>query len=86
MSDKFKIAILCITTSISAGLNGDICHHCEEIRLWNAEHHKNYEYFDDYLEDEDDGSTIKTTAEEPKPEPKGKPVPDRSTPKPAPKL
>lgn len=35
------------TTSLSYA--EDICHHCEDIREYNAKHHENFEYYDDYL-------------------------------------
>jgi len=31
---------------------GSGCHHCDEIRLYNAKHHHNYEYYEDYLKSE----------------------------------
>lgn len=30
------------------------CHRCEAVREYNAEHHKNFEYFDDYVISDDD--------------------------------
>jgi hypothetical protein len=33
-----------------------VCKMCEEIREYNAEHHKNYEYYEDYLKDGDHAS------------------------------
>lgn len=37
-----------------------VCHRCEEVREYNAEHHKNFEYFEDYVKsddfDKDDGN------------------------------
>lgn len=26
-----------------------VCHHCEDIREYNAANHQNFEYYDDYL-------------------------------------
>ena len=48
-----KLSLVTLSLSILAtlSLNGDetVCHRCEEIREYNAEHHQNFEYYDDYL-------------------------------------
>jgi hypothetical protein len=28
---------------------GSVCHHCEDIREYNAKFHQNFEYYEDYL-------------------------------------
>ena len=33
--------------------NEAVCHRCEEVREYNAAHHKNYEYFEDYAKSDD---------------------------------
>lgn len=30
-----------------------VCHHCEEIREYNAKYHENFEYYDDYRKKEE---------------------------------
>ena len=60
-----KLFLILGTLSISF-LNADegpVCHHCEEIRLYNAEHHHNYEYYEDYLKSE--GAAHKTAEAQP---------------------
>lgn len=37
--------------SIAAHAEEAVCHRCEEIREYNKTHHKNYEYYEDYLKD-----------------------------------
>lgn len=37
------------------GSDGGICLHCEEIREDNKVNHKNYEYYEDYLKDQQKG-------------------------------
>lgn len=42
-----------------------VCQRCEEIREYNAKHHKNYEYYEDYLKE---NSGFCRMAEDPKEE------------------
>lgn len=44
------IAATITTTGLQA--SGGVCFHCEEIREYNKTHHKNYEYYEDYLKDQ----------------------------------
>lgn len=39
-----------------------VCAHCAEVREYNKEHHKNYEYFDDYLKDPQAASSVNCIA------------------------
>ena len=41
-----------------------VCHRCEEIREYNAEHHHNFEYYDEFLTAE--GEKKQETANSPK--------------------
>lgn len=34
---------------------GAVCHKCEEIREYNKTHHKNYDYYEDYLKEVQEG-------------------------------
>jgi hypothetical protein len=70
-------AFTCMTMGISA--DAPVCHHCEEIRLYNAEHHKNYEYFEDYLKTEG-GDSANSVAEQSAPT-KAKTVSEHPAPK-----
>jgi hypothetical protein len=54
---------------------GPVCHHCEEIRLYNAKHHHNYEYYEDYLKSE--GAANKTA--DVQPVKKNNPLPTENT-------
>ena len=40
-----------------------VCHRCEEIREYNAEHHENFEYYDDYLTSKNEKPTAKAQSE-----------------------
>ena len=37
-----------VLTAFSLSSAEPVCHRCEEIREYNAEHHENFEYYDDY--------------------------------------
>lgn len=38
----------------------EVCHRCAEIRAYNALHHRNYDYYDDYLkEQKEQGETAR---------------------------
>jgi len=39
----------CVISVFTLQADEPICHHCEEIREYNAAHHENYEYYDQYL-------------------------------------
>lgn len=45
----FAILSLSGITAFSVSSEEAICHRCEEIREYNAEHHQNFEYYDEYL-------------------------------------
>jgi len=40
---------LCVLSVFFSWAEDPVCHHCEEIREYNAAHHENYEYYDQYL-------------------------------------
>lgn len=46
---KFAAALLGLTAAAFLHAEEPVCHHCEEIREYNAAHHQNYEYYEDYL-------------------------------------
>lgn len=87
MSNKLKIGFASIFTGFVLPLiSGEpVCHHCEEIRLYNAEHHKNYEYYEDYLKDDATASNEDNSHSEiclkKKPADKTKDVAEREVPK-----
>lgn len=41
--------VICSTVIVYSHAEGAVCHHCEDIREYNAKYHQNYEYYDDYL-------------------------------------
>ena len=49
---------LCMTAALAAAIlaaqavtaKERTCHRCEEVREYNAEHHKNFEYYDEYAD------------------------------------
>lgn len=45
-----KLAILSILSFAAAHADEGSCPLCDTIREYNATHHKNYEYYEDYLE------------------------------------
>lgn len=51
------LALVCATVSnLFAGATEDpVCPRCQSIREWNKEHHKNYQYYEDYVKDTDKG-------------------------------
>lgn len=51
---RFLIVMLLPFTLIDA--KEGFCRRCDEIREHNKKHHKNYEYYDDFLNDKDDSS------------------------------
>jgi hypothetical protein len=51
---SFKKASLVIfsvagLTTFTAHGDEPVCHRCEEIREYNAKHHENFEYYDEYV-------------------------------------
>ena len=50
--------------SAAAGVHAEeaVCPRCEEIREYNKTHHKNYEYYEDYLKDADAPQMCKPSA------------------------
>jgi hypothetical protein len=65
---KGSLVALCALGIRLFSLNGEepICHHCEEIREYNAEHHQNFEYFDDYLKGSQSESDESSAYRDPK--------------------
>lgn len=56
---KLSVAAFSTMTIISLNSNEPVCHRCEEIREYNAEHHQNFDYYDDYLKSQQNVSTEK---------------------------
>lgn len=50
--------------AVSLNAEEPVCHHCEEIREYNAKYHKNYEYYDDYLKAEKNEQSQKEPAKD----------------------
>lgn len=53
---KASLSALSLLTLATLSLNGDepVCHHCEEIREYNAKYHENFEYYDEYVKTHED--------------------------------
>lgn len=51
------VFILTGTGLFSLSAEEPVCHHCEDIREYNAKYHENFEYYDDYLKTKDGKST-----------------------------
>lgn len=43
--------------SFSLSAEEPVCHHCEDIREYNAKYHENFEYYGDYLKTKDGKTT-----------------------------
>lgn len=43
------LALLSISSTLNLFADEAVCPRCEEIREYNAAHHQNYEYYEDYL-------------------------------------
>lgn len=58
---RLTLAAIGLAGMAAASLYGGdgVCFHCEEIREDNKVNHKNYEYYEDYLKDQQ--KTVKTT-------------------------
>jgi hypothetical protein len=89
MKAKYQIllTIAALASASTLSAKDKVCHHCEEIREYNAAHHHDYEYFDDYAKSDDFGKDDDNpflTKDETKPASKtttldkGKPVAERS--------
>lgn len=50
MKSFASFVFLCAVFTLNA--EEPVCHHCEEIREYNAKYHHNYEYYEDYLKAE----------------------------------
>lgn len=48
---NMDLALIVVFTALTFSLKAGepVCHHCEEIREYNAKHHENFEYYEDYL-------------------------------------
>lgn len=48
---KIILAVFICMNTVTFSLKADepVCHHCEDIREYNAKYHENFEYYDDYL-------------------------------------
>ncbi|HEV8051721.1 MAG TPA: hypothetical protein VGP47_04435 [Parachlamydiaceae bacterium] len=48
---KISLAVFCFSAAATTSCFAEepVCHHCEDIREYNAEHHQNFEYYDQYL-------------------------------------
>lgn len=69
---QMKWIVLGMSMMVGATLQASgVCLHCEEIREDNKLHHKNYEYYEDYLKDS--GGAQKNASEESKNEPQKTP-------------
>ena len=57
------ISSVLVLTAFSLSSAEPVCHRCEEIREYNAEHHENFEYYDDYvkLEKNEKSTKLKTS-------------------------
>lgn len=70
LKSQFFVSIICLNLCLAFSplmSEAPVCHHCEEIRLYNAAHHKNYEYFEDYKgEDEGKANPVAETTDKPK--------------------
>ena len=54
----FSLYVLCLLGAAAPSFAGEepVCHHCEEIREYNAKYHENFEYYDDYLKENKEGA------------------------------
>lgn len=46
---SFVVVAVCNSVNVYSETIEPVCHHCEEIREYNAKYHQNFEYYDDYL-------------------------------------
>lgn len=49
-----------VATAFASYAEEPVCHHCEEIREYNAKYHENYEYYEDYLSSQKGGKATDT--------------------------
>lgn len=89
---KLSLVVFSLSAISTFSVYGDepVCHRCEEIREYNAEHHHNFEYYDEYLKTEGksqeatNNPTINKPIDVPSAAPKPKaPVAERNVVKPA---
>lgn len=66
MKSMFGLLGILTSATFQVYADGPVCHHCEEIRLYNKEHHQNFEYYDDYLKSlKEDSSADSTESDKP---------------------